>query len=123
MKLKKKSLVMVLLLSFAVLPLSGCSQKEQTDNGTFQTRYDKSYAAKEFADKQIETYLKKNNPEYTVQETSYGFVSGDESSYSICYKCENGKDTLFYGYKISVDDQKNCNIVEEGEDVGRVLFE
>lgn len=123
MKLKKKSLVMVLLLSFAVLPLSGCSQKEQTDKGDIQTRYDKSYAAKEFADKQIETYLKKNNPEYTVQETSYGFVASDESYYSICYKCENGKDELFYGYKISVDDQKNCNIIEEGKDVGRVLFE
>ena len=44
--------------------------------------------------------------------------------YIVGYRYTNGiDDNLTYAYKISVDDNQSCNILEEGEDTAAFLFE
>lgn len=127
MKLQKRVIrLTILALNFMVLILSGCdnasgnSQNENAKNSAFQELYDRSITAKEFADKNIHEYLMLSD--YKVMETAYGFVTSAEPYYVICYKCSNGINDLFYGYKIGVDNSGDCTILEEGSDTGSILF-
>ena len=129
MKLQKRVILLtILMLSFMVFILTGCnntnsnSQNENAENSAFQELYDRSIAAKEFADKHLNEYLKPFNSDYEVMETAYGFVTAEEPYYVVCYKCSNGINDLFYGYKISVDDSGDCIILDEGSDTGSILF-
>lgn len=129
MKLQKRVILpAILVLNFMVLILSGCdnasgnSQNENAKNSAFQELYDRSIIAKEFADKNINEYLMLSDSDYKVMETAYGFVTSAEPYYVICYKCSNGINDLFYGYKIGVDNSGDCTILEEGNDTGSILF-
>lgn len=126
---KKPALFIVSILSLMAFILSGCShaseirQNATAENSAFQELYDRSYAAKEYADKQINEFLETLNSDYTVIETAYGFVTTEEPYYIIRYKCNSGINDLFYGYKITVDDNGNCTILDEGIDTANTLFE
>ncbi len=78
MKLQKRVILLtILMLSFMVFILTGCnntnsnSQNENAENSAFQELYDRSIAAKEFADKHLNEYLKPFNSDYEVMETAY----------------------------------------------------
>lgn len=129
MKLQKRVILLtILVLSFMVFILTGCNnassnnQNENVENSAFQELYDSSIVAKEFADKNLNEYLKPFNSDYKVMETAYGFVTAEEPYYVICYKCSNGINDLFYGYKIRVDNSGDCTILDEGYDTGSILF-
>lgn len=94
-----------------------------SNEGYLQTLYDRSLIAKEFADKQISEYLKPLNSDYEVVETACSFIANDFEHFFVSYKCNNKITDLFYGYKIAVDDKGNCKIIDEGETVGKSLFE
>lgn len=118
-------LFIILAVSLIVFTVSGCSKTDDAANtdSAYQQLYDKSCAAKEYADKQIDAFLQKTNSDYAVKETACSFVTNEEPYYIVCYKCNDGINDLFYGYKISVDENKNSTVIKEGNDIGRALFE
>ena len=112
-----------LLISFA---LTGCNNKTEnnsTDNA-MQELYNRSTVAKEYADKEFNNFLDHFDSECEILETSYGFYTSEIPVYIVGYRYTNGiDDNLTYAYKIIVDDNQSCNILEEGEDTAAFLFE
>ena len=128
MQQRKCVLIILLSLSILTLMISGCGSpraKEQTtkdESIIFQELYDRSYSAKEYADEHMDDYLQTLDSNYSINETAYGFVSAEEPFYIVCYKCSNRINSFLYGYKIAVDSNGICSILEEGIDVNCELL-
>lgn len=122
-------LFIILGFAFVLIILSGCdqenskSQKEVDETTAFQILYDNGSIVKEFADEQIDEYIKPFNSDYVVVEAAYRFETAEKPHYVIRYKLNNGIHDLFYGYKITVDHSGNCTILDEGTDTSKTLLE
>ncbi|MDO5152677.1 MAG: hypothetical protein Q4D50_04875 [Eubacteriales bacterium] len=122
--MKKVSIILsALLISFV---LTGCNSKTENDytDNAMQELYNRSIVAKEFADKEFHNLLDHFDSACEILETSYGFYTSETPVYIVGYKYTNGTDdSLTYAYKISVDDNQSCHILEEGKDTAAFLFE
>lgn len=123
------SMLILTVMCFMTVVLCGCSNMSEgervsvTESAAFQELYDRSYTAKEYADKRINAHLSQFNSDCTIVSTAYGFVSAEMPYYVVGYQCNNGVNDFFYGYKITVDDCYECAVLDEGTDTGRALFE
>ena len=119
----------IIVLSLMVFLLSSCSgssgteQHKTAENSAFQELYNRSIVAKEYADERIDELLQSLYPDYTVKETACGFVTAENPYYVVRYKCSDGVQDLFYGYRIAVDNSGSRTIIEEGADTGSTLLE
>lgn len=98
---------------------------ETADSGNgMQELYNRSVIAKEYADQEFEKFLDAFDSDCRILETSYGFYTSEPPTYLAGYRYSNGvKDDLTYAYKISVDDEGMCKVLEEGAKTAGFLFE
>lgn len=109
------------------LMAAGCGQQGQPSEAgsqVMQEMADRSDAAKAFCEPLFAAHMAEQNMTYTVERTSYGFYTADTAD-SVCLVgflyTANGQSGM-YGYKVSVDADRNCRVVAEGVDVAEFLF-
>lgn len=114
------------LLVAMCLLLCSCSQNV-TNNDTdsiMQDYYNRSILAREYADETFQRLLNQFASNIEILETAYGFYTSETTIYVVGYKYSNGiNDDFTYAYKISVNDNNSCTIIEEGEEIASFLFE
>lgn len=123
MRTRKSLFLLTLAICFL---LGGCSQKVSDDDSrsAMQDLYERSVTAREYADDEFENLLLHFDSKCEILETSYGFYTSESPIYVVGYKYSNGiNDDLTYAYKISVDNNNTCTIMEEGEETASFLFE
>lgn len=125
---KRVALLAVAVIGAAMCLFSGCSQGNDTtqqsseESTAAQAVYDQGVAVKAYADKAFQGFLDTMDSDYTIVKTACGFVTDEDPYYVVRYQCNNGVNDFFYGYKIRVDENHNCTIVEEGVDTAQTLL-
>lgn len=90
-----------------------------------QTLADRSYTAKEFADSLFTDYMATQKiSNYTIEQMAYGFYTSEtpDSIYVIGYLYSVNGSTEKYGYKVFVDENESCGVLEEGTSIAPFLF-
>lgn len=118
---------LALFLCILCLMAAGCSQPSQpseTGNQLMQEMYDRSDAAKTFCEPLFAANMAERGVTYTVDRTSYGFYTADtaDSVYVVGFLYMADGQPGMYGYKVAVDQDRNCRVVAEGADVAEFLF-
>lgn len=118
---------LTLFLSVLCLLTAGCSQPSQpfeTGSQVMQEMYDRSDAAKAFCELLFASQMAEQGVTYTVERTSYGFYTADtaDSVYVVGFLYTADGQQGMYGYKVAVDQDRNCHVVAEGADVAAFLF-
>lgn len=116
-----------LFLCILCLLTAGCTQQSQpseTGSKVMQEMYDRSDAAKAFCEPLFAAHMAEQGVTYTVERTSYGFYTADtaDSVYVVGFLYTADGQQGMYGYKVAVDQDKNCRVVAEGADVAAFLF-
>lgn len=118
---------LALFLCVLCLMAAGCSQPSQpseTGSQVMQEMYDRSDAAKAFCEPLFAAQMAESGVTYTVDRTAYGFYTADtaDSVYVVGFLYTADGQQGMYGYKVSVDADRNCRVVAEGADVAAFLF-
>ncbi len=118
----KRILSVMLPAILICLALMSCNTVSD-DDYAMQELYNRSIVAREYADKEFNKFLEQFNSNCEIKETSYGFYTSETPVYVVGYTYSNGvNDDLTYAYKISVNDEQVCSILEEGTDIAGFLF-
>ena len=110
--------------------LSGCKDNNNNSiefehNEVMQALSDRSYAAKTFAAPLFAEHMTSQDiSDYTIEQSSYGFYTSEipDSVYVVGYLYSVNGSMEKYGYKIVVDENENCSVLEEGVEVAEFLF-
>ena len=118
----KKGFLLLAVLCLISLTLIACQALPKgTEDSAFQELYDRSLLAKEYGEtcfeKQMESF-----PSCQIVSSRYGFYTSDPPVYLVGFSYTVGDRSGVYAYKISVDDDLSCQILEEGTDVADFLF-
>ncbi|MBQ8507073.1 MAG: hypothetical protein IJ466_06560 [Clostridia bacterium] len=122
-----KKFLFLILAVLLVLSLAACKPISTGDAGSeaVQLLADNSAAARAYADPLFSRYMAGQGiSDYTIEKTAYGFFTSDtpDSVYVVAYLYSVGGSADIYGYKISVDENQICVVLDEGADVGRLLL-
>lgn len=118
---------LAVFLCVLCLTAAGCSQQGQpseTGSQVMQEMADRSDAAKAFCEPLFAAHMAEQNMAYTVEQTAYGFYTADtaDSVYVVGFLYTADGQPGMYGYKVSVDADRNCRVVAQGTDVAEFLF-
>ena len=96
---------------------------QENHNRAIQEASDRGYAANEFAEENFIKHMKNNNQyNYTIEQTNCGFIASELPEYIVGFKYIINEKTEYYGYKINVDDNHKCVIIEEGTETANFIF-
>ena len=122
----KRICILAALLAI-VLFAAGCQRTPTAneDNTVIQLLADKSHLAQEHAAPLFAAHMAEQGfDNYAIDRTSSGFYTSDtpDSVYVVGYIYSANGESGMYGYKIHVDENEICSVLEEGVDVARFLF-
>lgn len=104
-------------------PTSSVESSQENIDSAFQEASDRGYKAKEVAEENFADYMKDNNQyNYTIEQTNWGFIASELPEYIIGFKYVIDEETKYYGYKMNVDDNYKCTIIEEGTEIADFIF-
>ena len=126
----KRRTVFFMCICLLCIVLSGCKDNNNNSiefehNEVMQALADRSYAAKTFADPLFAEHMTSQDiSDYTIEQSSYGFYTSEtpDSVYVVGYLYSVNGSMEKYGYKIVVDENENCSVLEEGVEVAEFLF-
>ena len=107
-----------IILISQMIPRNRGVSADTPDNG-FQESYDRAWAAREYTLRLLHT---RGIDEDHITAANYGFTAGDAEEYYVAFAFENGEGAGTYGYRVTVDEHRNCTVVAEGEALGEKLF-
>lgn len=120
--MKGAVMITAVCLAVVMMPLKenlldNTNKEGISDPQAFQEAYDRAYTASLYAEDNLVNELGVNKD--SITKGSYGFVPGEEMEYfaAFAWNDENGNENK-YGYKISVNDEYECMIIESGQDIG-----
>ena len=114
-------LITALCMAVMILPLKDNIvyqvNEANMDSEAMQEVYDRLYIASDYAEKKLVNDLNVDRDKIT--KTASGFVPSEEVEYfvSFSWNDDSGKENKF-GYKISVNDEHECEVLESGDNVG-----
>lgn len=124
----KKLLLLILTFGLSI-SMVGCktaySSNDDNSNEVIQILADKSSVAKEYATTAFKEYMVSQSiDDYKIEHTSYGFSTSDisEAMYMVAFRYLVADETHQYGYKIIVDDNDICTIIDEGREIADFLL-
>lgn len=117
----------LLILILLILGMTGCSVSSSNfeTNEAVQILADRSALAKEYASPLFDEYMESQSIEnYTIEQTAYGFYTSEtpNSVYVVGFRYTSDDVTGMYGYKIVIDENDICSVLEESREVAAFLF-
>lgn len=125
-----KKIICIILGCMICFVLTGCMSRlddstEVEAAAVVQVLADRSHAAKEFAIPLFTEYMQTQKiVDYTIEQISAGFETDEvnENIYMVGFLYRADGNTGKYGYKIRIDDNSICSVLDEGIEIAEFVF-
>lgn len=112
------ALLFLFALSSVLLPPEKAAPPDG-DSAAFQAAYDRAYAARGFALREME---KSGIPESAVRQMSYGFLTGEEQVVLVAAQYDQGGQAKPWGCRILAGEDGHMTLLSSGEKQGEALL-
>lgn len=112
-------IAIVLVLCGIKRDLTVLNIRQDESSSGFQELYDRARAAKEYA---LHAMQAQGVEENAITATNYGFAADNSTTFLITFTFKSGSGERAYGYRIEVNNDHDCTIVEESQALGMNLI-